>query len=197
MRWLVPNSVPISIAVWQLPQTFEFVTPYPPPPMPPGVLRGWLVFSLCPFPYESADVNQSWGQSNSFPILLNCWPPKPRAPPPPKCPPCVSKGNLFGVYPFPYEFAHMCLIWCQSAQPFGSFSRIYAKVSSAFCRCTRWLAQKHVKKQHLYIENYDSGPNMQTSTALTFFTAIFVAFSGALAEELLPGWRNSKSKQQG
>ena len=26
---------------------------------------------------------------------------------------------------------------------------------------------------------------MQTSTSLTFFTAIFVAFSGALAEELM------------
>ena len=37
----------------------------------------------------------------------------------------------------------------------------------------------------LYIENYNSGPNMQTSTSLTFFTAIFVAFSGALAEELM------------
>ena len=122
----------------------------PPPPNAPWGIEGWLVFSLCPFPYESADVNQSWGQSNSFPILLNCWPPKPRAPPPPpKCPPCVSKGNLFGVYPFPYEFAHMCLIWCQSAQPFGSFSRIYAKVSSAFCRCTRWLAQ-NTSKNNIY-----------------------------------------------
>ena len=41
------------------------------------------------------------------------------------------------------------------------------------------------KKTHLYIENYNSGPNMLTSTSLTFFTAIFVAFSGALAEELM------------
>ena len=46
-------------------------------------------------------------------------------------------------------------------------------------------AQKHAKKQHLYVKNYNSGPNMQTSTSLTFFTAIFVAFSGALAEELM------------
>ena len=60
-------------------------------------------------------------------------------------PPCVSKANLFGVYPFPYEFAHVCQLWCQSAQPFGNFSRICATVSSA---CTRWLAQKHAKKQH-------------------------------------------------
>ena len=76
-------------------------------------------------------------------------------------------------------------MWCQSAQPFGSFSRIYAKVSSAFHRCTYRLAQKHAKKQHLYIKNYNSGPNMQTSTSLSFFTAIFVAFSDALAEELM------------
>ena len=52
-------------------------------------------------------------------------------------------------------------------------------------RCTRRLEQKHAKKQHLYIKNYNSGPNMQTSMSLTFFTAIFVAFSSALAEELM------------
>ena len=39
------------------------------------------------------------------------------------------------------------------------------------------------KKQHVYIKNYNSGLNMQTPTSLTFFTANFVAFSGALAEE--------------
>ena len=113
-------------------------------------------------------------------ILLNCWPPKTS-----QMPPFVSRGNLFCVYPFPYEFAHVCQIWCQSAQPFGSFSRICDNASSAFRRSTRWLARKHAKKQYLYIENYNSGPNMQTSTSLTFFTAIFVAFSGVLAEELM------------
>ena len=45
--------------------------------------------------------------------------------------------------------------------------------------------QKHAKKQHLYINNYNSGPNMLTLTSLTFFTAIFVAFGGALAVELM------------
>ena len=110
------------------------------------IIEGRLVFSLCPFPNESADVSQSWCQSGSFPRLLNCWPPKI-----PQVPPFVSRGKLFGVYPFPCEFAHVCQIWCQSAQPFGSFSRICAKVSSAFRRCKRWLAQKHAKKQHLYI----------------------------------------------
>ena len=39
------------------------------------------------------------------------------------------------------------------------------------------------KTQHCYIENYNSGPNIQTSTSLPLFTAIFVALGGALAEE--------------
>ena len=84
---------------------------------------GRLVFTLCPFPDESADVNQSWCQSvqpfDSFSRLLNVWPPKT-----PKCPTCVSKGNLFGVYPFPDESAHVCQIWCQSVQPFDSLNRL-------------------------------------------------------------------------
>ena len=54
-----------------------------------------------------------------------------------------------------------------------------------FCRCWRGLAQKHAKKQHLYIENYNSGPNILTTTSLTFFTAIFIAFRGSLAEVLM------------
>ena len=226
-RWshrFVPNVVPIGPAVWQLPQTVEFVTPYNPPkcpwrtvgrivfslcpfpqesadvyqiwcqsvqpfdsfprllnlwsPTPPPEISPWvlgggrLVFSLCPFPDESTDVNQSWCQSDSFPRLLNCWPPKTR-----QVPPFVSRGNLFGIYSFPHEFAHVCQIWWQSAQPFGSFSRICAKVSSALSHRARCLAQKHAKKQHLYIENYNSGPNMQTTTSLPFFTASLPFFS--------------------
>ena len=77
-----PKLVPIGPAVWQLPQTFECVTPYPPPPNAPWCIEGRHVFSLCPFPDESADVNQSWCQSDSFPVLLNCWPPKTHQVPP-------------------------------------------------------------------------------------------------------------------
>ena len=152
----------------------------PPPKCPLGLLRGVLYLA-----YVYSQMNpQMWtkvgANRTAFPDVWIVDPLKP-----PKCPPCVSRGSLFRVYPFPYESAHVCKIWCQSAKPFGSFSRICAQVSSAFRRGTRWLAQKHAKKQHLYIENYNSGPNMQTSTSLTFFTAIFVAFSGALAEELM------------
>ena len=150
----------------------------PPPEMPPVVLTGDLYLAyvhsqMNPQTWTKADANRT--ASNTFELLI---PLKPR-----KCPPLCLEGQF--VYPFPYEFAHVCQIWCQSAQPFGSISRIYAKVSSAFRRGTRSLAQKHAKTQHLYIDNYNSGPNMQTSTSLTIFTAIFVAFSGALAEELM------------
>ena len=177
IRWCVSNLVqPFD----SFPRLLNFWPPTPPPPNAPWGIQGRLRFSLCPFPDESADVNQSWCQSDSFPDFWIVDPLKP-----PKCPPCVSRGNLFGVYPFPYEFAHVCQIWYQSAQPFGSFSRICAKVSSAFRRCTRGLAQKHAKKQHLYIDNYISGPNMLRSTSLSFVTAIFLAFSGTLAEELM------------
>ena len=61
----------------------------------------------------------------------------------------------------------------------------YVTLEWPLSRCTRCLVQKHAKKQHLYIKNYNSGPNMTTSASLTFFTAIFLALSGALAEELM------------
>ena len=67
----VPNGVPVSSVVRQLPKTFEFVTP----PKTPRGIEGRIVFSLCPFPDESADLYQIWCQSvqpfDSFPILLN------------------------------------------------------------------------------------------------------------------------------
>ena len=110
----VTNLVPIDTAVWQLPKTFEFVTPYP--PNAPWGIDGRLGFSLCPFPDESADVNQSWCQSvlpfDSYPRLVNVWP---LNPPPPSAP-CVSRGNLFCVCPFPDRSADVCQIWCQSVQ---------------------------------------------------------------------------------
>ena len=153
IRRRVPNTVPIGASVWQLPKTWICDTLSP---MPPGVLRGEMYLA-----YVHSQMNpQTWTKvganrtaSQYFWIVDH---------PKPPSAPCVSRGNLFGVYPFPYEFAHVCQIWCQSAQLFGSFSRMYAMVSSGFRRCARWLAKKHAKKQHLYIENYNSGPNMQT-----------------------------------
>ena len=263
IRRFVPNLVSIGPAVWQLPQTFECVTTHNVSKCP-WCNVGRIVVSLCPFPYEAADVYQMWCQSvqpfDSFPILLNVWPPTPPPPemppgelrgdfylacvhaqmnprtwtkvganrssrftasqdflnlwhpnPPPQMPlgvlrgdlylayvhsqmnpqtwtkvganrtaspdflivhplkPPVSRGAIFGVYPFTYyEFAHVCQIWCQSALAFGSFSRIGAKVSSAFHRCTSWLAQKHAKN-NMFTSKIKIP---QTSTSLTFFTAM-------------------------
>ena len=99
------------------------ITPPPPPPKCPQGYWGQLWFSLCPFPDESADVNQSGCQSvqpfDSFPILLNVWPLNN-----PRAPLRVSRGNLFGVYPFSDGYADVCQIWCQYVQPFDSFLRL-------------------------------------------------------------------------
>ena len=96
------DSFPRLLNVWP-------PNPPPPPRHAPWGIEGRLLFSLYPFPDESADVNQSWCQSvqpfYSFPWPLIVWPPKP--PPRPKCPPCVSRGNLFGVYPFPDESTNL------------------------------------------------------------------------------------------
>ena len=122
-RWIctgVPNLVPISPVVWQLPQTFEFVTP---PPKTPWGIEGRIVFSLCPFPDESADFYQIWCQSvqpfDSFPKHLNLWPPKN-----PKCPWDIVGLIVFSLCQFPDESADMYQIWCQSVQAFDSFPRL-------------------------------------------------------------------------
>ena len=124
-RWIhrrVPNLVPIGPAYDSFARLLNLwhLTHRPTHPTWPWGIEGRLVFILCPFPDESADVNQSWCQSvqpfESFPWLLNVWPPKT-----PQMPPCVSWGNLFGVYPFPDEYAYVYQMWCQSFQPFHIF----------------------------------------------------------------------------
>ena len=102
---------------------------------------------------------------------------------PPEMPPCVLRFNWFGIYPFPDESAHVKFGVNRSSR-LVAFPE-FVLSSSALSHRARCLVQKHAKKQHLYIENYNSGPNMQTSTSLTFFTAIFIALGGALAEELM------------
>ena len=139
---------------------FWICDPLKPAEMPHVLLRGDLYLA-----YVHSQMNpQTWtkvGANRSSRLTpshtWNVWPPKT-----PEVPPCVSRGNLFGVYSFPDESAHVCQTWCQSVQPFGRFSRICAKVSSSHSRCTRWLEQKHAKKQYLYIKNHNSGPNMLT-----------------------------------
>ena len=102
------------------PILFNWWHPTPPPKRnaPWGIGRR-LVFSLCPFPDESADVNQSWCQSvqlfDSFPRLLNLWPPK--------IPWGIEGRIVFSLGPFPDESADLNQIWCQSVQPFYSFPK--------------------------------------------------------------------------
>ena len=151
------------------------------PQMPPGVLRGDLDLAYAhsqmnPQTWTKVGANRSGQPFDSFPKLLNVWPLKP-----PKCP-LVSRGAICLAYIHSHMNWHMCA-------KFGANlpSRLVA-FPEFVLRLVRLFAAVRAdsrKKQHLYIENYNSGPNMQTSTPLTFFTAIFLAFSGMLAEELM------------
>ena len=160
------------------------MTPYPPPEIPPGVLRGdlylayegRLVFSLCPFPAESADVNQSWCLSDSFPILLNCWPPKtPQVP-------LVSRGAICLAYIHSHMNLHMCAKFgANRPSRLVAFPEFVLRLVRLFA-AVRADSRKNTPKNNIYTSKIIiPAPNIQTSTSLTFFTAIFVAFSGALA----------------
>ena len=148
-------------------------------------LLNWVLTGNLDLAYVHSQMNpQTWTKSGANRTASpDFWIADPLKPP--QVPSLCFKGQFVWRISIPIWICTCVPNLCQSAQPFRSFSRICAKVSLAFHRCTRWLAQKHAKKQHLYIENFNSGPNMQSSTSLTFFTAIFVAFSGELAEELM------------
>ena len=146
--------------------------------------QGVNLFTSCPFPDEYAYLFQMWSRSvqlfGIFPTFLYVWPHNPL-----QIPSGFEKLILFSRCPFPDEPAYVCQIWSRSVQWFATGPSVTAKVSSVLSRCWCWLAQKHAKKQHLYTENYNSGPTMLTSTSLTFFTAIFLTCRGALAEVLM------------
>ena len=81
---------------------------------------------------------------------------------------------------------HMCTKFCANRPSrLVAFLAFVLRLVRLFAAVRADSRKTRQKKKHLYIENYNSGPNMQTSTSLTLFTAIFVAFSGALAEELM------------
>ena len=116
--------------------------PPPPPETPPGVLRGDLYLVA----YVHSQMNpQTWTKVGANRTAsTGFWIVDPLKPP--RCP-LVFRGAICLAYI--HSHMNLCQIWCQSAQPFGSFSRMCAKVSSAFRRCKRRLPQKHAKKQHL------------------------------------------------
>ena len=87
---------------------FWICDPLTSPKCPRGI-DGRILFSLCPFPDESADVYQMWCQwvhpFDSFPRLLNLWTLLP------KCPWVIEGGLVF--CPFPDESADVNQSWCQ------------------------------------------------------------------------------------
>ena len=68
---------------------------------------------------------------------------------PPQMPPCVLRFNWFGIYLFPDESAHVCQIWCQSVQRFGSFSWICAKLVRLLAT-GRAVSRKNTPKNNIY-----------------------------------------------
>ena len=105
-----------------------------------------------------------------------------------QCPPCVSRGNLFVEYIHSHMNLHMCAKFGANRPSrlvaFPEFVLRFVRLFAA----VRADSSKNTPKNNtytVYIENYNFGPNMQTSTSLTFLTAISVAFSGTLAEELM------------
>ena len=120
-------------------QYFWMWPPNPPPPRhaPWGI--GWLVFSLDAHSQMNPQTWTKVGANRSRCLTaspdLNVWPPKT-----PQVHPCVSRGNLFGVYPFltppppnvegrivfslcpfPDESADVYQIWGQAVQPPQTF----------------------------------------------------------------------------
>ena len=130
--------------------------PKPPPNAPWGIV-GRLVFSLCPFPDESADVNQSWCQSvqpfDSFSRLLTVWPPKP-----PKCP-LVSRRAICVAYIHSQMNLHMCA-------KFGANRSIRLTASRDFWICDALKPTKcmppGILRGELYLAYAHSQTNPQT-----------------------------------
>ena len=105
--------MPIGPAVWQIPQTFECLTPKTPSAL---CLEGQFVWRIS-IPDGSADVCQFWGQSSSrLTASPNFWicgtnP----LPPPPRNATWGIEGRLvFSLCPFPDESADVNQSWCQS-----------------------------------------------------------------------------------
>ena len=119
----------------------------PNPPMSRGELYLAHVHSQTnPQTCTTFGANRSSRLTASQDFWLDLWPPKP---PPPEMPPCVLRFNWFGIYPFPDESAHVCQIWCQSVQRFGSFSWICANLVRLLAT-GRAVSRKNTPKNKIY-----------------------------------------------
>ena len=116
----------------------------PPPPMSRGELYLAYVHSQTnPQTCTKFGANRSSRLTASQDFWI-CDPLKPL-----EMPPCVLRFNWFGIYPFPDESAHVCQIWCQSVQPFGSFSWICAKLVRLLAT-GRAVSSKNTPKNNIY-----------------------------------------------
>ena len=106
---------------------------------------GRLVFSICPFPDESADVNPGWCQSvqpfDSFSRLLNVWPLKP-----PSTPLCLE-----GQFVWRISIPRWICTYVPNVVPIGpavwqlqhSFEFVTPKIPPAILRDELYLAYVH------------------------------------------------------
>ena len=103
----LPDWFPIGPAVWQkFPSLLNCWSHKTTQNSDLGYRGAKCVFSLCPFPDESTEVYQIWCKSvqpsDSFPRLLNLWPPNP----PPRHAPWGIEGRL--VLNLDYTHSQMC-----------------------------------------------------------------------------------------
>ena len=134
--------------------------------MLPLVSHGANLSNRCPFPDSSALYVQNWFSIRpsvrpQFPSLLNCWPHTTT-----HNAPCVLRFTLFGIYPFPDESAHVCQIWCQSVQPFGSFSWICAKLVRLLAT-GRAVSRKNTPKDNIYTNGSSTKQTLKSEHSQT------------------------------
>ena len=150
------------------------------PQMPPGVLRGDLYLA-----YVHSQMNpQTWTKVGAHRTASpDFWIVDPLKKT--QVTPLEFRGAICLMYIHSHMNLHMCAKFGAN-QP----SRLVA-FPEFVLRLVRLYALTRAKtrqKLHLYINNYNCGLNMLRSTSLSFFTAIFLAFShfsGTLAEELM------------
>ena len=101
-----------------------------------------------------------------------------------------SQKLLPNIIPVNYESQLLCALTIDQS----ILGRSDALITPLKLEHARLRYVAHAKKQHLYIENNNSGPNIMTRPLPAFIAAISVAFSGALAEELMAVCRHVKTE---
>ena len=129
------SDQPFDIFPWLL----NLWPPNPPPPMSRGELYLAYAHSQTnPQTSTKCGANRSsrLTASQTFGFVT---------PKTPRNAPCVLRF----IYPFPDEYAHVCQIWYQSVQPFGSFSWICATLVRLLAT-GRAVSCKNTPKNNIY-----------------------------------------------